>query len=488
MDRPLKVLFCTPEATPFAKTGGLADVCGALPLALSRLGCEVRLILPAYLGIPATTLRASAKVKVPLGDVLHEGVIWEGALENGEVPVYFVDAPQFFHRPGLYGEHGKDYPDNLSRFTFFSRAVLEFIRGLPWQPDLLHCHDWQTALIPVYLKTLYLDLRPRTILTIHNLAYQGVFPGEQFPLLGLPSALFTVDGLEFWGKVNLLKGGILFADVLTTVSPTYAREIQTEEFGCGLEGVLRRRSRDLFGILNGVDYTTWDPAVDPYLPRNYTVEDLSGKAVCKRSLQEELGLEVDERAFLAGMVTRLVDQKGLDLVAEILERLFSRGGQFVLLGVGDPRYHELFSEMARRSPKQMAVRLTFDEALAHRIEAGADCFLMPSRYEPSGLNQLYSLRYGTVPVVRRTGGLADSIVDCTPQTLADGTATGFVFERYDPEALWQAVERAMAVYQEPSLWRRLQEAGMRADFSWDRAARQYLRLYGHVLRKEVGNL
>ncbi|MDR5703232.1 MAG: glycosyltransferase, partial [Armatimonadota bacterium] len=277
-------------------------------------------------------------------------------------------------------------------------------------------------------------------------------------------------------------------DVLTTVSPTYAQEIQTEEFGCGLEGVLRKRSQDLFGILNGIDTTTWDPAVDPYLPQNYTIDDLRGKAVCKRVLQEELCLNVDEEAFLVGMVTRLVEQKGLDLVAAILGRLFSKGGQFALLGVGDPRYHDLFSDMARRYPGQMALRLAFDEGLAHRIEAGADCFLMPSRYEPSGLNQLYSLRYGTIPVARRTGGLADTVVDCTPETLANGMATGFVFDRYDPEALWEALERAMAAFQDKSLWRRLQEAGMRGDFSWERASRQYLQLYARVLKKEGGNL
>ncbi|MDR5695833.1 MAG: glycogen synthase GlgA [Armatimonadota bacterium] len=487
MDEPPKVLFCTPEATPFAKTGGLADVCGSLPLALSRLGCEVRLVMPAYLGIPRSALRPVARVHIPLGDALYEGTVLEGALGNGEVPVYFVDA-QFFHRPGLYGEEGKDYPDNLARFAFFCRAVLEFLKDLPWHPDLLHCHDWQTALIPVYLKTIYTELPCRTVLTIHNLAYQGVFPPEHFPLLGLPSSLFTVEGLEFWGKVNLLKGGILFADVLTTVSPTYAQEIQTEEFGCGLEGVLRKRSQDLFGILNGIDTTTWDPAVDPYLPQNYTIDDLRGKAVCKRVLQEELCLNVDEEAFLVGMVTRLVEQKGLDLVAAILGRLFSKGGQFALLGVGDPRYHDLFSDMARRYPGQMALRLAFDEGLAHRIEAGADCFLMPSRYEPSGLNQLYSLRYGTIPVARRTGGLADTVVDCTPETLANGMATGFVFDRYDPEALWEALERAMAAFQDKSLWRRLQEAGMRGDFSWERASRQYLQLYARVLKKEGGNL
>lgn len=471
----MKILYCASEAVPFAKTGGLADVAGALPLALAAQGCEVRLVLPRYRQISLDGLRRAGAVSAMVGGEAVSGTIFETAL-NGSVSVWLVDQPRWFDRPGLYGESGSDYPDNLARFTFFCRAAVAWLDRQAWQPDVLHCNDWQTALIPVIV-TAEERHRVSTMLTIHNLAYQGLFPSEQYPVTGLPQSLFTPRGLEFWHQVNVLKGGLVFAGLLNTVSETYAREIQTEEFGAGLDGVLRDRRDDLFGILNGVDYSAWDPSTDPLLPAAYTADDPSGKRTCKAHLQRAFNLPPEEDTPLVGMVTRLADQKGLDLVAAIIEDVLRERVQFVLLGTGDPRYHALFESLAGRHPRQVGARLEFDNALAHQIEAGSDLFLMPSRYEPSGLNQLYSLRYGTVPVVRRTGGLSDSIVDLAPRTLADGTANGFVFDEYTPDALRSALRRALQTFRDQATWRRLQLVGMRADFSWARSAKKYLELY-----------
>ena len=479
----MKVLFCSSEAVPFAKTGGLADVGGALPTALAARGCEVRLTLPRYRSTSLTGLRPVGAVEVPVGGQQVAGTVYEGRLPEGDVPVWFFDQPRWFDRAGLYGEAGRDYPDNLARFTFFCRGILTWVNQSPWRPDVLHCNDWQTALLPVILKTEPQSLQLPTVLTIHNLAYQGLFPADQFPITGLSRLLFTPAGLEFWGQVNLLKGGVGFADLLNTVSATYAEEIQTEEFGAGLDGVLRNRRDDLFGILNGVDYLRWDPSRDPVIPARYTREDLSGKAICKEHLQREFRLASDPGAPLIGMVTRLADQKGIDLVGDVVADLFPLGAQFVLLGTGEPAYHILFEGIAARFPRQAGVRLGFDDRLAHLIEAGADIFLMPSRYEPSGLNQLYSLRYGTVPVVRRTGGLADSIVDLTPQTLASRTANGFVFEEYTLPALLGAIHRALATFPDRQTWRRLQQVGMAADFSWASSAAKYVELYERVVAR-----
>ncbi len=476
----MRILFCASEIVPLAKTGGLADVAGALPKALAARGIDVRLAMPRYRGITIAGERLGP-VEVRVGDRAVTGALVEARLPGGHLPIWLVDQPALFDRPGLYGEGGRDYEDNLTRFTFFTRALLQWMGAQSWQPDVIHCNDWQTALIPAILAAEGRDAA--TVLTIHNLAYQGLFPAEQFPRTGLPRSMFTLHGLEFWGQVNLLKGGLYFADLLSTVSETYAREIQTEEFGAGLDGVLRDRAGDLYGILNGVDYTAWDPAVDTLIPARYSADDLSGKAVCKQHLQRTFNLPEEPRTPVVGMVTRLADQKGLDLVAEIVEDLLDLRVQFVLLGTGDPRYHVLFQELTARRPRQVGARLGFDNALAHQIEAGSDLFLMPSRYEPSGLNQLYSLRYGTVPVVRRTGGLADSIVDLTAETLDRGTANGFVFETYAPEALSEALRRALETYRLPPVWRRLQQHGMRADFSWDRSAGRYQDLYERALNR-----
>jgi len=484
----VKVLYSVSEAVPFVKTGGLADVAGALPAALAKLGHDVRLVLPRYRAIPTAGLAPLLPLRLPLGDAAVEGAVLEGRSPAGG-PVYFIECPRLFDREGLYGEGGRDYADNLARFTFFSQAVVA-VAAHVFPPDLIHCNDWHTALVPAYLR-----LRERarqqgswaTLLTVHNIAMQGIFPAEQFPLLGLPRDLFTPEGMEFGGQVNCLKAGLIAADVINTVSETYAREVQTAEFGAGLEGLLLGRRGDLYGVLNGVDYAQWDPRVDPHLPAPYGPDDLDGKRLCKRALQKETGLEGLPYAPLLAMISRLTDQKGGDLVAAVLPSLVERGVQFALLGTGDPRYHAVFTHLAREHPRRVFVALRFDEALAHRIEAGADLFLMPSRFEPSGLNQLYSMRYGTVPVVRRTGGLADSVRDATPEAVRSGVASGFVFEAYSPLALLAAIDRALDTFRDPVLWRRIQLAGMRADFSWDRSAQRYLALYREAVGRRVGD-
>ncbi len=482
MSEPMRGVFCTSDAVPFAKTGGLADVSGALPAALAELGCDVRIVLPGYRSIDRARFgfRAIGGSPVRLGDAEVEVEFLEGRLPGGRVPVYLVAHEPSFGRAGLYGEGGKDYEDNLERFTVFGRGALALAGRIGWTPDVLHCQDWQTGLVPVWLRE---EAHPAglggaaTLFTIHNLAYQGLFPPERLPVTGLGRRVFTPKGVEFYGKVNVLKGGLIFADRLSTVSEQYAREIQTPEFGCGLEGVLRERAAELVGILNGVDYSAWDPSTDPHIAARYTADDLTGKEACGRDLRRLHNLAGTPRAPLVGMISRLADQKGFDLVAAVLDRLIGAGAQFVLLGTGEPKYHELFPRFQQRYPGRVSVTLGFDDALAHRIEPGADIFLMPSRYEPSGLNQLYSLRYGTVPVVRKTGGLADTIVDAA----ARGTANGFVFETYDPGALWGALERALAAFRDRRLWRRLQQTGMRQDFSWRRAAGRYVDTYRQAL-------
>ena len=469
----MKVLFCVAEATPFAKTGGLADVAGALPAALRRKGVDVRVMMPLYRGISRDGLEPIQHTRSVIGGTEVVGAVWRGVFPN-ETPVYFLDASALYDRGGLYGEGGRDYPDNLARFVFFCQSALALMHD-SWQPDLVHCHDWHAALIPAYLR-MHRNRVP-TLFTVHNLAHQGNFPADQFGLTGLPGEAFTSEGVEFYGQLNVMKAGLVSSHLLSTVSETYAREIQTEEFGMGLEGLLRARSADLLGVLNGVDYSQWDPAIDSFIPARYTADDLSGKAVCKTSLQHDLGLRVDANVPLIGTVARLVAQKGFDLVVSGLDAMVGLGAQVVVLGTGDPAYEAALHAATARMPHQVRAMIGFHEGLAHSIEAGADIFLMPSRFEPSGLNQLYSLRYGTVPVVRRTGGLADSIMDVSPEALQHGRANGFVFDAYTTEALVATVGRAVAAYRDPGLWRWLQQVGMRADFSWDRAAERYLALY-----------
>ena len=478
----MRVAMFAPEVHPYAKTGGLADVLAALPPALTRLGVEVSVCLPAY----RSTLRGrgpfpvSQLVHAPVSSRMEPAEIL--AVPDARVPTFLVRADRFFDRDGLYGADGQDYGDNAERFAFFCRAALEWLRHVSPAPDILHLHDWQAALIPAFLRTtgdLYPELAAtRTVLTVHNLTYQGRFPSSEWHLLNLDPRHFVPDGLEFWGDISYLKAGLLFADAITTVSPRYAEEIQTPSFGAGLDGVLRLRAARLRGILNGVDDTVWNPATDPLIPARYDREDLVGKRRCRAALQSELGLTVGPEPALLAVVSRLAEQKGLDLLAAVLpELLATRTVQFVALGSGEPRYEEMLLGLGERFPGQVAVRLGFDEALAHRIEAGADVFLMPSRFEPCGLNQLYSLRYGTVPVVHATGGLDDTVVEFDPGT---GVGTGFKFTSFTPEALLAALRRALTTRREAAAWQLLVTNGMSQDFSWQRAAREYARLYSSV--------
>ncbi|NOX44503.1 MAG: glycogen synthase GlgA [Caldiserica bacterium] len=469
----MKILFVAAECAPFAKVGGLADVVPALARALKELGVEAAIFIPRYRGVEdKTELERCGGARVPIAGEERACVILRGALPKGEVPVYFLDYPPYFDRPGIYGEGGEEYPDSLERFALLSRVALELPDAVGFSPDVLHVHDWHAALVPVYARTVG-GTDAAALLTIHNLAYQGTYPRERAGGLGLPAA--ARDALTHRGRLNLLYGGIVFSDLVNTVSPTYAREIQ--EDGEGLEDVLRERARrgELVGILNGVDYEVWDPETDPHIWAHYSPDDPAGKVVNKERLQRELGLAPEADVPLVGMISRLVDQKGLDLVMAAFERMMSLGIQFVLLGTGDPAYEEFFRGAARRYPGRAAALIAFSEEWAHRIEAAADIFLMPSKFEPCGLNQMYSLRYGTVPVVRATGGLRDTVREYDPGT---DTGNGFVFEDYSPEAMLGALRRAVDLYREDrEAWRRLMVRGMREDHSWGASAREYLRLY-----------
>ena len=490
MPQRLRILFMASEADPFAKTGGLADVAYALPRALHSLGHDVRLLVPKYRGAEAHAgelQRVVPHLRIPLGDHEAEGALWEGRAPSG-VPVYLLEQDHYYDREGVYGTADGDYWDNCERFVFFCRAGLEGLArlgetgGARLRPQLIHANDWQTGLVPIYLRTLYRDhpalKAVATLFTIHNLAYQGVFWHYDMPMTGLGWDLFTPAGLEFFGKLNFLKGGLVFSDLLTTVSRTYAREIRTAAFGSGLEGVLEERSQDLHGVVNGIDYDVWNPAKDPALAQPYSADDLEGKAVCRTALRAQLGLEPGPGPVI-GMVTRLAEQKGLALALEALPALLAEGCQLVLVGSGEPRLEDAFRAAAARHAGQLAVHIGYDPDLARRVYAGSDCFLMPSRYEPCGLGQLIALRYGTVPVVRRTGGLADTVTEFDP---ARRTGTGFVFDAFSAEALLEAVHRAAVTYRQPQAWKALVRNGMAEDFSWDASAREYVTLYRKALK------
>jgi starch synthase len=482
MSEPLKVLFMSPEAAPFAKTGGLADAAGALPSALKRLGVDVRLVLPFYRavrerGFDTRTLLSG--MEVPLGSDLLCADVEEARTEDS-IPVYLIRREDMYDRPNLYGDEAGDYYDNLERFSFLCHAGLRMAEALSLRPDLIHCHDWQTGLVPALLRGPYGDSdtlgQVPCVFTVHNIGYQGLFPARKFPVTGLPwREFFHPEGLEFWGGISLLKAGMVFCHALTTVSPTYAREIQTPEFGLGMEGIVLRRQGSLHGILNGVDYGQWDPARDPHLPERYFPGRMGGKAVCKESLLREMGLEpaLMERPLL-GMVSRLTPQKGLDLLLEALDELLKLDVGVVILGSGERPYEDKLREAARGRPGRIGVRIGFDEPLAHRIVAGADMVLVPSKYEPCGLIQIYALKYGSVPVVRATGGLEDTV---TAYDIRSGEGNGIKFGPYEPEALLAAVRRAVTLFRYPQHWRRMVLNGMRADFSWERSARRYLELY-----------
>jgi len=478
----MKILFVASEVTPFAKTGGLADVAGSLPVAMMRLGHEVRIVMPFYRSVEITgsgIRRGRKSVEIPLNGVEKKGVLRTGELEG--VPVYFVENREYFSRESLYGTGTAEYVDNPQRFAFLCRATLELIKRLDFRPDIIHCHDWQTALIPVLLRQeLKADLfyrKTATVYTIHNLAYQGLFSHASLAQMGLGGSYFATDQLEYYGKVNLMKGGILNADLITTVSPTYCREIQTPDQGCGLDGVLRQRSRDLHGVLNGIDTVRWNPETDRNLSRTYSATAPAGKKANKRELRKELGLEPGD-APLLGMVSRVTSQKGFDLLTELLPRFESAGLDLVVLGSGDETYLRALTAAGERGGRIKVCTGSFNDPLAHRIYAGSDIFLMPSRYEPCGISQLIALRYGTAPVVRKTGGLADTVTDA-----AKRGGTGFVFEEYTATAFWEAIQRALALYGLPEQWKKLVRRGMLTDVSWDTSARQYEELYRTALAR-----
>lgn len=479
----MRVLYATSEAAPLVKTGGLADVSGALPAALRQRGLDVRLLLPAYRTVLAALPGARVCGVIPPVAGLPAARMLEARTENG-VPTYLLDCPPLFDRDGgpYQDASGADWFDNALRFGLLSRAAAALgcaSSPLKWYPQVVHCNDWQTGLAAAYLHSAH-DARAASLITIHNLAFQGIFPASLLSILGLAPATYSLDGLEFHGSISFLKAALAYADAISTVSPTYASEIQSEPLGFGLQGLLARRAAALSGILNGIDTDAWDPAGDPHIAARYGPDTLDGKQTNKRSLQEYFGLEPDPEVPLVGMVSRLTDQKGIDLVIEAAPRILRLPAQIALVGSGAPEAEDAVRMIAARFPGRAAAFVGFDEALAHRVEAGADMFLMPSRFEPCGMNQMYSQRYGTPPVVRATGGLADSVVDCSPETLADGTATGFAFTAASGLALLDTVERAVEAYRDPITWRAVQTNGMARDFSWHASAARYAELYERI--------
>lgn len=499
----MNIVFLTSEAVPLAKTGGLADVCGALPAALCRAGHDVSVILPAYdsvfaAGLPIRSTDASLAVTMGDGRPVSARVLRTEL--PGDVPVYLIDQPVYFARGGLYNDAAGDYRDNAARFLFFCRAAIAAVGRLVNGAQILHCNDWQTAPAAGLIHAARREARRRgtdpprlsTVLTIHNLAYQGHFGVDQFPHTGLPWDDFRLDSFEYYGGMNFLKTGIVTADALTTVSPTYAREIQTPAFGCALDAILRRRSDRLSGILNGIDTDVWNPSTDRHLIAHYDVDSAEdGKRVNKMALQAEVGLPQNGEVPLIGLIGRLAEQKGWDLILPVIRRHTEerRPTQWVVLGSGDPELERQLDEIRREAPGQVAAKIGFDNALAHRIEAASDMFVMPSRYEPCGLNQMYSLQYGTPCVVNPTGGLVDTVTDASDATLGGGTASGFHMRRYSVDGLDETIGRALEVrFHQPAAWSAMIAAGMRSDFSWRRSASQYASLYAETHARAGGML
>lgn len=485
----MKILVVASEVAPFAKTGGLADVTGSLPKEIKRIGHDVRIIIPYYKAVEKggfAVRKGRKNVEVELGGAMHKGLLRQTSL--ADIPVYLLENKEFFNRDFLYGTPSGDYPDNAGRFAFFCRGVLDILKKMDFRPDVIHCHDWQTALIPILMKNEFnkesFFEKTAVLFTIHNLAYQGLFPLEALAEMGLDSSYFTMERLEYYGMVNLMKGGILAADLINTVSTTYCTEMQTPEHGCGLDGVLQMRRDDLSGILNGLDYTEWDPATDRHIVKNYSSSAPAGKAANKKELQKLLGLEQKKDIPLLGMVSRLTEQKGVDLLAELLPHFEAENLQLVVLGTGDERYIKLLQDFQRHGAKNVSLNIGFKPELSPMIYAGSDMFLMPSRYEPCGLGQLIALRYGAVPVVRKTGGLTDTIYD-----FRDGTEepNGFNFEEYTAEAFWDAVLRAVNVFRDKAAWGKIVRRGMSGDFSWQRSAEKYEELYLRAVAKKGGS-
>jgi len=485
----MKVALVSPEVVPFAKTGGLADVAGALPKALAGLGVEVVVVMPRYrqVGIEKFGLKPTGRrVYAEMSGRQVGAAVYEGLL-GGSVKTWFIDVPEYYDRDSLYGTPEGDYPDNAERFMYFSKAVPETLKVMGFRPDVVHLNDWQSALVSVYLKDRYAKdpffKGTGTLYTVHNLGYQGQFWALDMHLTGLDKRYFTPDGIEFYGDINLMKAGLVFSDIINTVSKTYSREIQTPEYGHGMDGVLRMRSHDLYGIVNGIDVEDWDPATDADIYQTYGHGDLKGKLANKRELKKDLGLAAGPKP-LFGIITRLADQKGLDILSEAVGDILSLGVQLVVLGTGEKKYHELYSRLAKKKPKQVSVTLGFDAKLARRIYASSDVFLMPSRYEPCGLGQLISLRYGTVPLVRKTGGLADTVKNFNPRTK---TGNGFVFSAYSSAALMKAARAAVKAYHDKKAWKGLVLRGMSEDHSWESSARGYAGLYKKAANKAAGD-
>jgi starch synthase len=485
----LKVLFLSSEVLPFAKTGGLADVAGSLPLALKRAGIDLRIVMPLYRQIKKGPYEPRLFIKdleIPFGGVTLKVDIFQ-TLTGADIPVYLVDREDMFDRPNLYGNSKGDYYDNLERFNLFCHAALKIVQNLNFTPDVIHCHDWQTGLVPVFIKGLYNKSdafsKTATLFTIHNIGYQGLFPPEKLTVTGLSGPqFFHPEGLEFWGSISLLKAGILYSDAVTTVSPTYAKEILTHEQGLGMEGIVLSRSKSLYGILNGIDYCEWDPSTDTHLAACYTPKMTAGKRKCKEHLIKEIGFErTTLQRPLIGMVSRLDNQKGLDILLQAMEDVLSLGAALAILGSGDEKIEEGLKAAACRHPDNVAIHTGFNNPLAHRIMAGADMLLVPSRYEPCGLTQMYALKYGTIPIVRATGGLNDTIEQFDENTM---NGNGFKFGHYAPDALYGAVKQAVEVFKNKRLWRRLMSTGMKADFSWDKSALEYINLYRMISRSK----
>lgn len=456
----MRVAICASEVVPFAKTGGLADVAGALPLALEKAGEEVVIIMPGYKAVK------SLKLKV---ESLKKGI--SCSITGKNIKVYLIENEAYFNRDGLYGEKSGDYADNLERFSYYTKRALELMKEIKFKPDIVHCHDWQSALIPVYLKTLYKDdpfyKKTKTVLTIHNIGYQGLFPKEEFPKLGLNWDIFNMEMLEFYGKINILKGGMVFSDIINTVSPTYSKEIQEKEFGFGLEGVLQKRRSSLFGIINGLDYSIWNPQTDKFIAANYSAKDIKGKLKAKEDLQRLCKLPFKPDVPLFGIVSRLAEQKGFDILAQAINTICKMELQLVILGTGDLKYHLILEDIVKKYPKIISLHLKFDDELAHKIYAGSDIFLMPSKYEPCGLGQMISLRYGTLPLVFKTGGLADTV----------NKGNGFVFDQYNKEALVKTINEAMQAFKNKKKWAAFVNEAMKCNFSWEASAKKYLQLY-----------
>jgi len=493
MARELNILFVTSEVTPYSKTGGLADVSNSLPQELGALGNAVRIITPKYGPMDERRLRVYeikrlSGIEVPVAGSRSICNIKSSFIisPKGKVQVFLLENNEFFGEPGPYVDEktGQDYPNNDERFIFFCRAVVQTLDLLGWRPDIIHCNDWQTGLIPAYIKTIYskapLLTSVKTVFTIHNLAFQGLFPHSSFQKSGLPDNIFNDHGVEYYEKFSFLKSGIVFSDVVTTVSENYAREIMTSsEFGYGFEGILRKRKEHLYGILNGVDYSVWNPEKDRLIPFRYSAKELPLKRENKKVLLKRFKLEFDPDIPVIGMISRLTDQKGFDLIEKILKELLNEKVQFIVLGTGEKKYQQFLDLTRKKNPRQMGVHIGFSEELAHLIEAGSDMFLMPSRYEPCGLNQMYSLKYGTIPIVRATGGLADTISD-----YKNGTGNGFVFDKYEPQELMKAIKRALKLFKNPEQWTKLVRAAMACDFSWETSARKYLDLYRSLVKKQ----